>query len=85
MRLIIATLAATILMGFASGTTRADPYQWCANYGPDEGSTNCYFITLQQCQAAVSGVGGFCARNNFYDGRAEEDPAPRRSKKREPH
>jgi hypothetical protein len=51
---------------------QADPYRWCAEYGG--GGTNCYFLTLEQCRAAVSGVGGFCVPNNFYDGRAVTTP-----------
>jgi len=49
----------------------ADPYRWCAEYGGMRGGggTNCYFMTLQQCRAAVSGVGGFCRPNQFYTGR----------------
>ena len=50
---------------------KADPYRWCAQYsgGGHGGATNCYFITLRQCQEAVSGAGGYCVPNNFYDGR----------------
>lgn len=48
---------------------KADPYRWCAEYGGGRGgATNCYFVTLQQCQAAVSGNGGFCRQNTFYTG-----------------
>jgi hypothetical protein len=84
--LTIATLV-TLLAGF-NATAKADPYPWCAVYGmEDSGSTNCYFMTLQQCQATISGVGGFCTRNNFYDGRpvGSAEDANRRAKKREPH
>jgi hypothetical protein len=31
------------------------------------GATNCGFLTLEQCRASVSGVGGFCVRNQFYN------------------
>ena len=31
---------------------------WCANY--NNGSSNCGFSTIEQCRAAVSGVGGSC-------------------------
>mgnify|MGYP003350531663 FL=1 len=65
----------------------ADPYKWCALYsaGRGGGSQNCYFVTWEQCQAAVSGIGGFCKENQFYDGRpvrTPEDraPAPRRKR-----
>jgi len=33
------------------------------------GATNCYFVSLDQCRAALSGMGGFFQPNNFYNGR----------------
>jgi hypothetical protein len=65
--LALAVLAAAVI----SGSAQADPYAWCAQYGGRSGATNCYFMTLGQCQAAVSGVGGYCHPNAFYTGRAE--------------
>ena len=63
------------LMLLGATAAQADPYKWCAQYGGRSGGgTNCYFVTLQQCQAAISGIGGFCRRNNFYDGRAQRTP-----------
>ena len=41
---------------------------WCAWYDPY--TYNCGFNTFQQCQANVSGAGGYCARN------VAEEPAP---------
>jgi len=47
-----------------------DPYPWCAVYSGDAGgSTNCGFLTIAQCRATVSGMGGFCAHNQFYNPR----------------
>lgn len=47
-----------------------DPYPWCAVYGGDAGgATNCGFLTIAQCRATVSGIGGFCAHNQFYNPR----------------
>jgi hypothetical protein len=59
-----------------SSSVHADPYRWCANYGggQDGGSSNCYFMTLEQCRAAISGNGGFCGPNTFYDGRPVTTP-----------
>jgi len=38
---------------------------------------------LAQCQAAVSGVGGFCTPNQFYDGKPIVTPEERgRSRKK---
>lgn len=33
-------------------------HHWCANY--NNGSRNCGFFTIEQCRAAISGVGGNC-------------------------
>ena len=37
-------------------TAQADPYRWCAEYGGGGlgGGRNCYFLTIEQCRAAVS-------------------------------
>lgn len=49
---------------------KADPYPWCAEYtgGGLGGSSNCYFMTIEQCRATVAGVGGYCTPNPFYTG-----------------
>lgn len=60
-----------ILCGVAlSGTAAsAQNYPWCAQYGGRMGgSQNCGFSTFAQCQAALSGNGGFCNRNERYTG-----------------
>jgi hypothetical protein len=45
-----------------------DPYPWCAVYGGSfSGSSNCGFKTLQQCMATVTGIGGSCEPNQFYN------------------
>jgi hypothetical protein len=52
-------------------------YPWCAQYGGmGGGGRNCGFSTIEQCMATVSGIGGFCERNLFYTGPAEQ-PAKR--------
>jgi Protein of unknown function (DUF3551) len=60
---------------FMAGTASADPYKWCANYSM-RGGSNCGFVTLEQCRATVSGIGGFCSANQFYTG-PEEKPRKR--------
>jgi hypothetical protein len=61
---LAAALAALVPM-----SSHADPYRWCAQYGlRGGGGTNCGFITLRQCEATVSGIGGFCVPNQFYTG-----------------
>jgi len=74
MRLMFAA-AAMLIASSLTGEAKADPYRWCAEYGGGRGGgTNCYFLTLEQCRAAVSGNGGFCRPNTFYTG----DDRPRR-------
>jgi len=85
MRIAIAVLLAIATGAFAD-PAKADPYRYCADYGGGRsglGATNCYFLTLDQCRAAVSGVGGYCTLNQFYDGiPVDGQPRARRSKKR---
>ena len=85
MRFGVATLA-TLTLVIATDAARADPYRWCSVYGggEDGGSSNCYFMTLDQCRANVSGIGGFCTPNPFYDGRpiGTPDGAAPRAKRR---
>lgn len=59
----------------AQAQQQGDPYAWCALYSGSGlgGAQNCYFLTLEQCRAAVSGVGGYCSPNPFYTG---PGPAP---------
>jgi len=33
------------------------------------GASNCGFLTLEQCRATISGIGGFCVPNQFYNPR----------------
>ena len=69
MRVALAALL-VVVAGAAFDAAKADPYRWCAQYmgGNLGGATNCYFVTLQQCRATVSGIGGYCKPNPFYDG-----------------
>jgi len=83
---LIAAIALAMLtaMDGASHGTKADPYRWCADYDlSGDGGTNCYFLTREQCEAAISGVGGLCRPNPFYTGPAAgEGPPARRHQNR---
>ena len=61
MRMLTCTSLASLTLVFAAGTC-ADAAAWCAYYN-DNAGTNCGFYTIQQCQAAISGAGGYCAPN----------------------
>ena len=75
----LAALAALLAISPARAYEKPyDPYPWCARYGGDMGgASNCGFLTLEQCQATVSGVGGSCEPNLFYNPRGE----PRRPRR----
>lgn len=55
----IALMAAAALVLIGAGEARAGA--WCAWYDPY--TYNCGFSTFEQCQATVSGAGGYCAPN----------------------
>jgi hypothetical protein len=76
---VIATLAA-----FAPPAAAIE-YPWCAQYNGEDGGggRNCGFVSLEQCMATVSGIGGGCERNLFYEGRAE--PSAKRAHRRKTH
>jgi uncharacterized protein DUF3551 len=74
-RLAIACAALATFAVIGGATPAAAQGAWCADYsGRDGGATNCGFYTWQQCQWAVSGVGGFCRPSPWAAYRA--DPSP---------
>jgi hypothetical protein len=68
---VIAALVAltAVLAQTPANALPYDPYPWCANYdgGRGLGGQNCGFSTWNQCMATVSGIGGFCVPNQFYN------------------
>jgi hypothetical protein len=61
MLIAVATaMAAAAVAAVPAAAQQSPNYQWCAQY--DEGGTNCGFTTLSQCNAALSGNGGFCEK-----------------------
>jgi len=78
MRSILA-IAACAALSLAAGTQRSHAevtYPWCAEYSM-QGSSNCGFATLAQCQAALSGNGGYCSANPMFRGTQEFTPVRR--------
>ena len=61
---MMSSMAAVAL--FATSKAHADPYKWCAVLNMGDAAYNCGFVTLEQCQATVSGGGGFCELNQYY-------------------
>jgi hypothetical protein len=73
-----------ICLFLIAGPAVADPYKWCANYR--NGSSNCGFLTIEQCRASVSGVGGDCQPNQFYTGpdKTSAQRSPRQAQRKPP-
>jgi hypothetical protein len=60
----ITIASVTFILSLCVSAAQAAP--WCAHYsGRGGGGTNCGFYSFQQCMATVSGIGGYCARNQF--------------------
>ncbi|MBN8920131.1 MAG: DUF3551 domain-containing protein [Rhizobiales bacterium] len=79
--LLIGAVAATALAGLGASPASARDYPFCATQGGWGSYENCGYSTMQQCMAAVSGVGGFCKPNPRYAVRSYPDdyaPAPPR-------
>lgn len=85
MRTAIAFLFA-IVVASAAEPAKADPYRYCAVFGSFGGGgvESCWYVTLEQCRASVSGLGGFCKESPWYDGRpvSSDGLAPKAHHKR---
>ena len=60
--------AAALLVGdiqFVEAQVSTSRNPWCSRQG---GMWSCGYQTRAQCEAAVSGVGGYCTRNPNYRG-----------------
>jgi hypothetical protein len=67
--LALAALSLAALPGADAAYAQIDAhiYPWCAEYnGREGGGTNCGFVTLAQCRATISGIGGRCYTNPAY-------------------
>jgi hypothetical protein len=79
MRLFLIVMGIAAAMAAAGSGAQAQNYPWCAQYGGGTGGRNCGFTTFAQCQADVSGIGGFCEQNTTYVPTLA--PAPHRTAK----
>ena len=77
-------LAGIVLVSLAAlaRPAAAIEYPWCAQYSGEDGGggRNCGFSTREQCMATVSGIGGGCERNLFYQGGAQRPAKPARKR-----
>ena len=60
----LAIPGAVALLLAAAAPAQAREYPWCARY--DWTTSNCGFVSLQQCLATISGIGGRCEPNPRY-------------------
>jgi hypothetical protein len=79
MRVVLAALTVVTVTGLMDprpGYAQNAP--WCATYYERGGGTRtCGFASWQQCQASVSGVGGFCSPNPAFQPGYGYAPGPR--------
>ena len=79
----LATLAviATMFGSAHDASAQGTYYPWCARYNAY--TYNCGFKTWQQCQATVSGAGGYCQQNvmppPMVQSRASNKPKSKRT------
>jgi hypothetical protein len=68
MRIAFAATALLIAVSAYQPARADDPYKWCAIYSGSaiDGSKGCWFTTLEQCNATVNGLAGFCLPNTSY-------------------
>ena len=59
-----AALMATTDSAWAQSPTS---YPWCSRSGRGS-ANNCYYVSKEQCQRTISGIGAFCFPNPYYRG-----------------
>lgn len=66
----LAVVAALLGEGTATSAQSRPSYPFCAiYYGIDAtGTPSCSFDTWKQCMETISGIGGYCIENQYYQG-----------------
>jgi hypothetical protein len=67
--ILFVALMAGALSVFSGTGASAQYYPWCSLYSDKVGSSNCGFVSFEQCMANVRGIGGFCVQNAWAAGR----------------
>lgn len=63
-RIAVFGMFATMAILQTTAPAASREYPWCARY--DWTTTNCGFVSFQQCLATISGIGGRCEPNPRY-------------------
>ena len=66
MRILLFTLAIVLGIEALGTAVKAQNFPWCAHYATDAGDVNCGFVSLPQCLATLTGIGGICMRNTQF-------------------
>lgn len=61
---IFGLFAMALLVSIPAQAQTAREYPWCARY--DWTTSNCGFVSFQQCLATIQGIGGRCEQNPRY-------------------
>jgi hypothetical protein len=80
MRTALAAVTAALPFLLMPASAQAQNYPWCAEYGM-QGTSNCGFVTVQQCMAALSGNGGWCLQNPMFRPGPDSVPPPPRPRR----
>jgi Protein of unknown function (DUF3551) len=65
MRFRAKVIVAALVMIPAALTQTPASASWCAQYSGGGGGESCGFSSFEQCQASVSGIGGFCRPSQY--------------------
>jgi len=65
-------LAAAAVINSQAAAAQQETYAWCAEMY--DKATECSFRSRPQCEAQVSGLGGFCYENPAYTNPAQRVP-----------
>ena len=64
----LAVIALGLLATMSLRASHAEIYRpWCAQYyDSNSGTTNCGFVSYEQCMATARGAGAWCVQNPWY-------------------
>jgi len=62
MLFVLATAVAALVGDPRPGAAR-EWFPWCAQYADTRNLVECAFVTFEQCQASISGIGGSCVQD----------------------
>jgi Protein of unknown function (DUF3551) len=83
MRIVVTAFGLLVLASWVDARPSAAQtfrhYPWCLDYfGVDGSTTNCGFVTYQQCAMTRNGAGGICYENPAYQPATTPPPRARR-------